>query len=72
MNITAHGTWKHLQDISMKKEPQIFVRTNKQKTPVSGAVLDFIEAEEITEGLLRAKIKKKLRESLTNNGCKGK
>jgi len=56
----------------MKKEPQIFVRTNKQKTPVSGAVLDFIEAEEITEGLLRAKIKKILRESLTNNGCKGK
>ena len=47
----------------MKKEPQIFVRTNKQKMPVSGAVLDFIEAEEIAEVLLRDKIKKMLNES---------
>jgi len=56
----------------MKKEPQIFIRTNKQKTPVSGAMLDFIEAEEMAEGLLRDQIKKMLIESWARINSKEK
>ena len=44
----------------MRKEPQIFTRTNMQDVPVSTAILDTLEQEELDEALVRQYIRESL------------
>jgi len=46
----------------MKREPQIFTRIDDQDVPVSNAVLDVLEQEEMTESMVRAYIRQLLAE----------
>ena len=45
----------------MKNEQQIFTSLQQQRKPVSNAVLNTLEDEEIAESLLREIVRKKLR-----------
>ena len=47
----------------MKRVPQIFTRINAQNVPVSDAVLDVIEQEEIIESVLREYVRELLTEA---------
>jgi len=47
----------------MKKEPQIFTRINRQDVPVSDAVMDALEQEELAESLTREYVRELLTES---------
>jgi hypothetical protein len=51
------------QERTMKKEPQIFTRINRQDVPVSDAVLDTLEQEELAESLTREYIRELLTEA---------
>jgi hypothetical protein len=47
----------------MKREPQIFTRIDDQDVPVSDAVLDVLEQEEMTESMVRTYVRTLLTEA---------
>ena len=47
---------------AVKREPQIFTRIDVQDVPVSDAVLDVLQQEELTESMVRAYIRQLLAE----------
>ena len=53
----------------MRKEPQIFVQTNRKGTPVEPEILSTLEQEVMEESLLREYVRKKL---LTENKLSGR